>query len=136
MAFLTETWLSDSTELSDDIEDLERGTGYSLLCKNRPVNNRGYSVGGVAIAYKKNDIEVSEIVLPENNYEMLFASGSLPRFSRKFVLICVYLPPGMDASTAKEAMEYLVDSIIELKGRYKDPLIVISGDFNLSLIHI
>ena len=53
MAFLTETWLTDSVELSADLEDLEQGTGYSLLCKNRQANDRGYSTGGVAIAYKK-----------------------------------------------------------------------------------
>ena len=58
LAFLTETWLSDSLDLQKDIEELETATGYSLLCKNRPVNTRGYSTGGVAIAYQKSHISV------------------------------------------------------------------------------
>ena len=45
LAFLTETWLSDTEDLDNDIRDLELGTGYSLICKNRPLNNRGYSAG-------------------------------------------------------------------------------------------
>ena len=36
VAFLTETWLSDSKELDNDIIDYELGTGYGLVCKNRP----------------------------------------------------------------------------------------------------
>ena len=122
--------MTDSPELSLDIKELELGTGFSLLCKNRQENSRGYSAGGVAIAYRKNDIEVKEIMLPGNNYEMLFAVGNLPKFTRKFVLICVYMPPGLCAAAVQSNLEYLVDSIIELKSRYKDPFIVIAGDFN------
>ena len=49
VAFLTETWLTDSAELEKDIHDLELGTGYSIICKNRPPNNRGYSAGGALL---------------------------------------------------------------------------------------
>ena len=34
IAFLTETWLTDSDHLEADIKDLELRTGYSLICKN------------------------------------------------------------------------------------------------------
>ena len=47
LAFLTETWLLDSPELVADVEDLELETGYSMLYRNRPPNDRGYSAGGV-----------------------------------------------------------------------------------------
>ena len=36
LAFLTETWLYDSEELSKDIQDLEIETGYSMIFKNWP----------------------------------------------------------------------------------------------------
>ena len=61
LAFLTETWLFDSEELERDITELELETGYSLIYKNRPVNVRGYSAGGVAIAYKKSSITLKQI---------------------------------------------------------------------------
>ena len=88
IAFLSETWLTDSEELKHDIDDLERGTGYGLLCKNRPPNSRGYSTGGVAIAYKKSQINLSEVCLPGNEYELLFAVGC--RTLRESVLLCVH----------------------------------------------
>ena len=130
VAFLTETWLSDSTELKNDIIDYELGTGYSIICKNRPRNSRGYSSGGVAIAYRKSHLSMKEIVLPGNNFELLFTEGTLPRFSRKFIAICCYMPPSLSSSSAKECLEFIVDAILEIKSRYKDPYIAIAGDFN------
>ena len=130
VAFLTETWLSDTIDLKDDIRDLELGTGYSMLCKNRPVNARGYSTGGLAIVYKKSQIEFTELNLPGYDYEVLFAVGKMPLFSRKFVAISVYMPPSMPAAGAASCMTYLVDAILELKTRYRDPFICIAGDFN------
>ena len=78
VAFLTETWLLDSPELKTDIEDLELETGYSMLYKNRPPNDRGYSAGGVAIAFKKSSIVLKEITMADNAYEMLFTVGTIP----------------------------------------------------------
>ena len=60
------------------------GTGYGLLYKNCPVNARGYSTGGVAIAYCKTDLNLKVVDLPDNDYEMLFTVGSMPCFSRIF----------------------------------------------------
>ena len=81
VAFLTETWLSDTSELHHDIADLELDTGFSMLCKNRRINSIGYSTGGVAIAFRRSHIEFKEIHLPENNFELLFAAGTMPGFS-------------------------------------------------------
>ena len=85
--------MTDSAELEKDIHDLELGTGYSIICKNRPPNNRGYSAGGVALAFRKSHIEFKEIVMQGNEYEMIFAVGTMPNFTKKFIAICVYLPP-------------------------------------------
>ena len=130
MLFLTETWLYDSDELRLDIEDLEIETGYSMLCKNRPQNDRGYSAGGVAITFKRSGIQLKEITMPDNNYEMIFSVGTLPKFSRKMIAICVYMPPGMPAQNVQDGFTYFVDCILELKGRNRDFFIAISGDFN------
>ena len=95
LAFLTETWLSDSDELFSDLEQLELATGYSMLCKNCPPNSRGNSTGGIALVFKKSHITFKEIVLPGNDFEILFAIGTMPRFTRKMIAICVYMPPGI-----------------------------------------
>ena len=105
IAFLTETWFSDSPELELDIADFEKGTGYSILCKNRPVNCRGYSTGGVAIAFRTSHVSFSKIELPGNEFEILFAVGTMPRFTRKFIAVCIYMPPSMSAASASACLE-------------------------------
>ena len=130
VAFLTEIWLTDSDHLDADIEGLENRTNYSLICRNRRANARGYSTGGVAIAFKKSHINFKKIDLVGNVYEIIFAVGTMPRFSRKFISVCVYMPPSMSASTVAGCFEFLVDGILEMKRQYKDPFIAVSGDFN------
>ena len=130
IAFLTETWLSDTPELQNDLEDLQLGTGYGLICKNRPQNECGYSAVGVAIAFKSSQITFKQINLPDNNYELLFAVGMMPHFTKKFIAICMYMPPGLPVASVSASLTYLVDAILELKSRFKDPFICISGDFN------
>ena len=120
LAFLSETGLSDSKDLEDDILDLELGTGYSLLCKNRPANNRGYSTGGVAICFRRSHIDLKVKPLPANEYEILFLVGTMPLFTHKFVAICVYMPPSMSSSLAAACMSFLVDAIMEIKDKYKN----------------
>ena len=72
LAFLTETWLSNSKELENDVEDLELGTGHSFLYKNRDSNTRGYAAGGVAIAFQKNNINLKIVKLPGKDFEIVF----------------------------------------------------------------
>ena len=54
----------------------------------------------------------------------------MPLFTRKFIAISAYMPPGMSASSASACMSFLVDALLEFKTRYKDPFICIAGDFN------
>ena len=104
--------------------------GFSFLCKNRIANSRGYSTGGVALAFRKSVINLKKIDLIGNNYEVIFAVGTMPKFSRKFIAVCVYLPPSLSASTVGGCFDFIVDGIIEMKTRFKDPFIAVSGDFN------
>ena len=101
-----------------------------MLCKNRPVNSRGYSTGGVSIAYRKSHISFKEIILPGNNYEILITEGTMPNFTRKLIAICVYMPPSLSSSSAQGCLGFLVDAVLEIKRKYKDPFISIGGDFN------
>ena len=105
----------DSPDLKDDIDDLEIGTGYPLLCKNRQTNMRGYAAGGVAIAFRKSHINFKPLDLPGNDYEILVAEGTLPLFTRKFIAICLYMPPNMSATSAAACLTFLVDVLLEVK---------------------
>ena len=54
IAVVTETWFRDGNELSQDLADLENGTGIASLTRNRDPNpSTGVAHGGVAILYKK-----------------------------------------------------------------------------------
>ena len=86
--------------------------------------------GGVAIDFRKSKIILDKMDMPENNYEILFTSGSMPNFSRKFVAICVYMHPSLNPAQVRETRAYLTDSILQMKEKYQDPFIAISGDFN------
>ena len=68
--------------------------------------------------------------MPGNDFEIVFAIGSLPLFTKKCIAVCVYMPPSMTTSSSLACLSFLVDSILELKTRYKDPFISVSGDFN------
>ena len=46
VAVVTETWLADGVTLEEDKQDLLLGAGISMLCKNRPCDNRGQAYGG------------------------------------------------------------------------------------------
>ena len=73
---------------------------------------------------------LKKIDLPGHDFEIVFSVGKMPKFTRKFIAICIYMPPSMTVQSANSCLSYLVDSIIELKERYRDPFIAISGDFN------
>ena len=49
IGIVSETWLSDGTELVEDIDHLSLATGVRLLCKNRERNNRGFSLSLIHI---------------------------------------------------------------------------------------
>ena len=78
---ISETWLTDGDPLSDDVEDLRAGAGLGLLVKNRPPNARGHSHGGVALVYKENAVNFTEIAMNNpDSYEILVASGRFAGF--------------------------------------------------------
>ena len=130
VAILTETWLSDGCGLEEDLAELEEGTGYGMLVKNCPKNHRGYSTGGVAIVYKTNRIKSCELSLPGNRFEVVCGAGTLVHHKQKVVAIAVYIPPQYTAEESRNCLDFLEESIIHIKGKFKDPYIIISGDFN------
>ena len=89
------------------------------------------SYGGVAIIFKDTCCNFKEVSLHNpNNYEVLIAAGSVQGQNRKVLVLACYIPPNYSASQANGCLNYIYEAVIELKRRYKDPYLVISGDFN------
>ena len=131
VSIVTETWLTDGKSLDDDLMDIEGGTGVRLLVRNRRPGARGTSHGGVALAFKKDMLELKQIDFRnDDDYEILVGLGSLPGHSRKVIVIGAYIPPNYTQARGQGCLDYLSDLVLEIKRRYRDPFIVIGGDFN------
>ena len=50
--------------------------------------------------------------------------------ARKLVAIAAYVPPGYDARRGRDCLAYISDAVMEVKRRYREPYIIVSGDFN------
>ena len=128
IGIVTETWLSDGPSLARDIADLEAGAGVSLICRNRRPGASGVAHGGVAIAFKPEECKMQEVIMDNpDNYEVLVATGTMPGFSRKVLVVAAYLPPGYDVARGRGAVQYIEDVFRELKRRFRDPFVVLGG---------
>ena len=56
--------------------------------------------------------------------------SNLPGYSRKLFTVACYLPPNYNVQSGREALEHIEDVVQELKRSYKDPFLVVGGDFN------
>ena len=130
MAVITETWLRES-ELGDLKNDLSGGSGFSILARNRDENGRGVSYGGVAVLWRETLGTFNTVKLKNpQSYEVLAAAGSIKGHKRKLVVVAAYIPPGYDSLRGKGALDFIENTIIEVKRRFTDPYIVVAGDFN------
>ena len=128
---ITETWLTDGQSLQDDIQDLNLGSGIGMICRNRAANSRGFSHGGVAMIYQTGSCNFSRVdLLNPAEFEVLVCAGTIPGHSRKMIVVSCYIPPGYDVARGKACLEYIADVVLEMKRKYKEPYLVISGNFN------
>ena len=131
IAIISETWLRDGEDLEDVKDDLREGAGIEMLCRNRGLNHRGQAHGGIAILFRKDAVNLKEIKVGfDENFEVLCAIGNLGGISRKIVVIACYVPPNYSAKRGKDFLDYLTDLVLQIKRKYTDPYIVVSGDFN------
>ena len=63
-------------------------------------------------------------------FEVLVTAGSIVGQSRKLVVIGAYIPPGYTQARGRSCLEYIADMLMEVKRKYREPLIVLAGDFN------
>ena len=132
VAVVTETWLKDGPDLDSDLKDLELGAGLGSVVLNRPPNSHtGLSHGGVAIFYKKTIGSLTRINLPNpDNFEVLTTMATLKGSARKLVVVAAYIPPNYPVPKARACLEYIENAVIDIRRRYRDPYVVVAGDFN------
>ena len=65
-----------------------------------------------------------------DGFEILVTVGSIQGHGRKVLVIACYIPPNYVVDRGNNCVQYIYEIMIELKRRYKDPYLVVTGDFN------
>ena len=81
--------------------------------------------------WQESKVRFSRIDLknPEN-FEVLAAAGTVPGQRRRVVVLGCYLPPNYTKQRGLAALDYIENTVIELKRKYHGPQILVAGDFN------
>lgn len=66
----------------------------------------------------------------EEDFEVLSAVGTSPGLGRKIVSIACYIPPNYLTGRASRCLERIAGLVVDVKRKFKDPYIIIAGDFN------
>ena len=131
VAIITESWLKDGDELDNIRQDLSLVYGMGMLNKNRMPQPNGVAYGGVALVWKESACSFKQVNLKnKDDFECLVCVGSLPGLSQKMVVVATYLPPNYTKLRGEAAISYIGDGITEVKRRYRDPFVLLAGDFN------
>ena len=132
MITVTETWLSDGPKIDQMVVDLAAGSGIRMLYKNRQAASvNGVTHGGVAFLWRETFGAFREVDIrnPES-YEVLVTAGSVRGYTRKFVVFSCYVPPNYSAQKGRAVLDFIADNIVEIKRRFTDPFIIVTGYFN------
>ena len=131
IAVVTETWLRDGRELEDRREIMREEMGLHMIARNRGVLSNGVAYGGVAVVWREGNLSFKEVVVKNPaHYEVVVAASSIKGHCRKLVVIGCYLPPSYNTTRGEAALEFISDTVTEVKKRFKDPYILLAGDFN------
>ena len=99
--------------------------------KNRCPGNRSISHGGVAIAFKKGNVELKNMNFDNrDDFEIVAGYGTMLGHSRKVVVIGAYLPPNYSIARGQAALDFINDLVPDIKRKFRDPFIIVGGDFN------
>ena len=127
VAVVSETWMnSESDLLEDDGVGLNLGEGISSFHCGRPVGRRG---GGVGIFTRNSRIKAVDIT-PKSDHEVCAVLCSLRGTSRKIIVIGTYLTTALSDDEAGVFLEHVNDLVHLFKARYRDPHIIVAGDWN------
>ena len=123
-AMLTETWTDKRSEKAIK-EKFENENGLGLIGRSR--RGRG---GGVAIVFRKSEIQFRRYVFFSGEYEIVAASAKIPAAKTMLFVFCAYYPPSMPALEVERMNDIIHDEIVKLKLKHERPLFIVAGDMN------
>ena len=131
IACVTETWYKGGRELNEHLIEVEGKMGIKMIHKSRDGRSRK-SGGGVAIAFNASNCNLKARGLKhvKRDHEVVCAVGVVGKIARKIVIFAVYVPPSMRAAELESLRESLATEISAAAKAFKDPVILVAGDFN------
>ena len=131
-ASITETWFQDGRTIGEIAADLEDNHDLIMITRNRnrrALNGRQY--GGVALVYRKKNSSFKDFPLHNPlGHEVLACIGRVYGNKGRVAVITCYAPPNLTSPQAQSLVDYLSDVTGEIKRKFPEVTIVISGDFN------
>ena len=119
----TETWLSQETSSYEYFNCSD----YNVYRRDRPLNDKSQSHGGVLIVISKSILS-EEVIELQTNCENIWAEINLVN-ARKLIVGCYYRPP----SDKGDSLEQLKEAFGRVNFSSKSTLLL-GGDFNLGHI--
>ena len=131
IACITETWYKGGRDLSEHLRDIEGSSGIRILHKSRDGRLKKVG-GGVAVAFDLGscNLKIRNLRHMPSRFEVMCVAGVVGKVSRKVVVFVVYIPPTMKATELEELREAIAIEVGAAKKSYKNPLVMITGDFN------
>ena len=124
---LTETWLKPGKSTKTELERLSDSAGIGMVHRHRC----GKGGGGVAIAYDREKICLKKYpVVNGNGLEIVAAVGKAADFSRKCLVITVYIPPTQLVAQTNALWEAIADTVEQAKREHGELYIIVGGDTN------
>ena len=118
---VTETWLqSDNIQINRLLEDYQNKCDIAILRKDRQYQ-RG---GGVAFLYDRTKIDLRSVKTMNSEFELMAAIGRRRGQRKKILLIGVYVPPSYDAETSDRCVDFINDTLVQLRSRYNNPCLL------------
>ena len=131
LAVVTETWFAEGGRLERETEDLLLGHGLRLQALNRDPLLSGVSYGGVALITRAISCKSTIMAFPNpEKFEVLTTCIKIPELSRLVFATAVYIPPGYTVPRGRQCLLHVCNTVLYIKNKHTDPLILVAGDFN------
>lgn len=117
--------------MQEHLSDLEGATGIKVQHKSRDGRVRGRS-GGVAIAFDSASCNFKQRQLKHTHkeHEIVSAVGRIGVLPQRVDAFAIYVPSNIKVTQLEELREALATEVAAAQTTYRNPLVVVGGDFN------
>ena len=131
VACVTETWYGGGSNLREHLSDVEGSSGIQILHKSRDGRTKRAG-GGVVVAFDLASCNLKRRGSKHmpSQFEVMCVAGLIGKVARKVVIFVVYVPPTTKAGELKELQEALAVDVGAAMKSFKNPLVLVTGDFN------